>query len=296
MSRLLILSWLCVSSVAFAGQNVVVLLDDSGSMNESMRSNYRVRKIDAAKRALLTVLEQVPSDAQVGVLALNGPQGNGAWIIPLGPLESERVQQAVQRINANGATLLGQFMKTAADELLRKRDEQRYGTYRLLIVTDGEANDPALVEAYLPEILSRGITIDVIGVDMQQDHSLKTRVNRYRRADDPASLQEAIQESLAETPLDGQDPDEESDFELLAALPDEIAEAAIQQLTEVNNQPIAAQAAGEMTDGGRVWPRGPIGQQPGAPGGRRGSWFTWVILAMILVFGFRVIARLQRSR
>jgi uncharacterized protein YegL len=283
--------------VAFAGQNVVVLLDDSGSMNESLRSNPRVRKIDAAKRALLTVLEQVPSDAQVGVLALNGPRGNGEWILPLGPLETQRMQQAVQRITANGSTLLGRFMKTAADELLQKREEQRYGTYRLLIVTDGEANDPALVEACLPQILARGITVDVIGVDMQQDHSLKTRVSRYRRADDPGSLQEAIQESLAETPLDDQDPDEQSDFALLAALPDEIAEAAIQQLTEVNNQPILAEAAGEMADGGRVWPPGPFGQQPGQPpGGRRGSWFTWVILAMILVLGFRVIARMQRSR
>ena len=39
------------ASFAPAGQNVVVVLDDSGSMNERMRSNRRVTKMDAAKEA-----------------------------------------------------------------------------------------------------------------------------------------------------------------------------------------------------------------------------------------------------
>ena len=90
---------------------------------------------------LLTVLEQVPPDAQVGVLALNGRQRMGEWIIPLGPLQPERLEQAIERIQAGGGTPLGQFMKSAADELLKLRGQQQYGTYRLLIVTDGEASD-----------------------------------------------------------------------------------------------------------------------------------------------------------
>ena len=157
MWRQVILVWACLASLALAGQNVVVLLDDSGSMNESLRSDPSTQKIEAAKRALLQVLEQVPPDAQVGVLALNGPGGNGAWIIPLGPLQRQPMQQAIQQISAGGGTRLGEFMKTAADQLLALRDQQHYGDYRLLIVSDGEANDPTLVELYLPQILRAGL-------------------------------------------------------------------------------------------------------------------------------------------
>ena len=42
-----------VAAPLTAGQNVVVVLDDSGSMQDSMRGT-RTRKIDAAKDALLT--------------------------------------------------------------------------------------------------------------------------------------------------------------------------------------------------------------------------------------------------
>ena len=44
-------------SQGFAGQNVVVVLDDSGSMQEVMQGGERVRKINAAKSALLFVLD-----------------------------------------------------------------------------------------------------------------------------------------------------------------------------------------------------------------------------------------------
>ena len=146
MGLQIILIWLCLGTLALAGQNVVVLLDDSGSMDDALRSNRRLQKIDAAKRALLTVLEQVPAEAQIGVLALNSARESGGWIIPLGPLQPVPMRRAIQRITARGGTPLGQFMKTAADELLKLRQRQKYGSYRLLIVTDGEANDQPLGE------------------------------------------------------------------------------------------------------------------------------------------------------
>ena len=84
-------------------------------------------------------------------------------------------------------------MKRGADALLKAREKQfGYGTYRLLIVTDGEAGDPRLVESFTPDIISRGITIDVIGVEMPSRHTLATRVHSYRNANDPESLRQAI--------------------------------------------------------------------------------------------------------
>ena len=183
------------ASVANAELNVVVLLDDSGSMQDSMRGTS-VRKIDAAKSALMKVLQQVPPDANVGVLVLNGLGGAGEWIIELGPMHSRDVSQAVNRIMARGGTPLGEFMRESANALLQLRDRQKYGDYRLLIVTDGEANDGYIVDAVLPRILQKNIVVDVIGVDMQRNHSLATRVDSYRRADDPESLTLAISEII----------------------------------------------------------------------------------------------------
>ena len=229
---------LLIASTAGATQNVVVLLDDSGSMDAAMRSDRNVLKIDAAKRALLTVLKRVPEDANVGVLALNGSDGKGEWIIPLGPIDKATIANKVQQIRAGGSTPLGRFMKTATDALLELRSQEHYGDYRLLIVTDGEASDEGRVNQYLPDILSRSINVDVIGVDMAQDHNLATRVNNYRRADDLASLTEAIEESLAESNPDANDADEQADFELLAAWPDELAVVAIQALSQTDDEPI----------------------------------------------------------
>ncbi|MEM8733269.1 MAG: vWA domain-containing protein [Planctomycetota bacterium] len=221
----------------FAENNVVVVLDDSGSMDDRMRTKQgRVRRIDAAKKALTSVLMQLPPETNVGVLALNTDFNGSNWIIPFGTGTSQEWSDNVQRLRASGGTPLGEFMKVAADQLLQLRDQQIYGTYRLLIVTDGEASDPNLVDGYLPDILSRGLTVDVIGVDMQSDHSLATRVHSYRRADDDQALQSALAEVFAETSSSAQDAD--ADFEILAALPDGFAEAALTALAKRGNTPI----------------------------------------------------------
>jgi len=217
-------------AVLHAGQNVVVVVDDSGSMNDRMRSGGR--RIQAAKRALQVVLEKLPEDAKIGVLALN--QG---WIIPLGKLDRSKTSGQINQLRANGGTLLGARLKLAADELLKLRKDQVYGDYRLLVVTDGEANDQPLLDYVLPDIMNRGLVVDVIGVDMVSVHSLAQNVHNYRRADDQASLETAIAESLAESDNEvaiG----EESDFELIAGLPQEMALSVIGALTSAQNQPV----------------------------------------------------------
>jgi len=228
---------LAAAPLAAAPQHVVVVLDDSGSMCEPLGSASGVTKMEAAKEALITVLRDLPADASLGVVVLNRGPGDPAWIVPLGRHDRSSVAAAVQEIQPAGGTPLGEFMKVGTDALLELRQKEHYGRYRLLIVTDGEATDRDLVETYLPDILSRGITVDVIGVDMQADHSLATRVHAYRRADDPPSLARAISESLAESVPDQQAVGA-SDFELLAGLPEEVAARCLKVLAESGNQPI----------------------------------------------------------
>ena len=139
--------------------NVIVVVDASGSMGTPMGGADRM---SVAREALKQVLGQVPESTHIGVLVF--PRGD--WVYPLGSRVEQRLNNAIDSIRSGGGTPLGSYMKRGADALLKARKKQfGYGTYRLLVVTDGEANDRNLVEGYTPDIISRGITIDVIGVD-----------------------------------------------------------------------------------------------------------------------------------
>src|SRR6056297_1219832 len=246
----------CITREGWAQQRVVVVLDDSGSMSERMAD--RTMKMEAAKQALLAVLGGLSADAEVGVLAINTQTNEGNWVVPFGPVDKAVYVPRISGIRANGGTPRGAALKVAADQLLQERRKKIYGTYRLLIVTDGEASDQFLLDSYLPDIKSRGLVLDVIGVDMQGDHSLATAVQTYRRADDPASLQQAVAEVFAESGGDGAGQDTaESDFEWLAGLPDEVAASALTALANgnTNNEPIEAGKSLE-SNGGNSGPNG----------------------------------------
>ena len=299
-----------VALPCFAGQNVVVVLDDSGSMKDKMNSRQgKIRKMAAAKQALVTVLEQLPADANVGVALLNGTVNKSPWVIPLGPVDIEATRNMMQAVRAKGSTPLGRFMKVGTDALLAARDKESYGSYRLLIVTDGEAGDPRLIERFLPEIKARGITVDVIGVNMQSDHSLATRVHSYRRADNPESLTAAIREVFAET-SSATDADE-SDFELLEGLPPECASAALTALSTIENAPIGAlpfegssneksflnntpgSESGNRGQGGNAKGGGQGGN--GAGGGRGRSLGSFIMLFFIFMVISSLISGVKKS-
>jgi hypothetical protein len=224
-------------SLTFGADHVVIVLDDSGSMNEGMQGS-RIRKMEAAKNALGTVISQIAEGTNVGVLLLNGARSTNHWLVPLGPLNKPDAIAKVNRISANGGTPLGEAMRLAADELLRARSKSIYGTYRLIVVSDGEATDQRLLDQYLPDILARGLVVDAIGVNMRTEHSLATRVHSYRRADDETSLRNAIVEILAEN-SDQDSNASEADFELLNALNDVDAGAILQALATPNNAEIS---------------------------------------------------------
>ena len=232
---------LLAPSIANAQQNVVIIIDDSGSMAARLQSNSRISRMTAAQDALIKVLRDVPDSAQVGVLALNSQGQSGNWVIPMGPLDRSDVQQRINSIRADGGTPLGAAMQAALNTLLESRQRQMYGTYRMLIVTDGEAGDPDLVERYVPIARARGFILDVIGVDMPGDHSLATKATTYRRADDEASLATAIADVFAETTDDSGDAGQ-SDYDLLAPLPIEVASAALTTLSQVDNTLVDAQS------------------------------------------------------
>jgi len=212
--------------------NVVVVVDASGSMGAPMGGSTRM---SVAKNALKQVLDQIPDTTHVGILVF--PRGD--WVYPLGPRKESMLAGAIDSIQSGGGTPLGDYMKRGADALLEARKKQfGYGTYRLLVVTDGEAGDARQVEAYTPDIISRGITIDCIGVEMASRHTLATKVHSYRNANDPESLKQAISEVFAEVVSGDAGQAGEDAFELIAELPEATASAMLKSLSTSGNQPI----------------------------------------------------------
>lgn len=219
--------------------NVMIILDGSGSMQERMRDG--TTRIDAAKRAIITVLESIPEDTAVGLVAFS--RGKVGLLGDLGASRSS-LARSVTNLREAGGTPLGEALKVAADGLLTARSQQLgYGTYTLLVVTDGEAGDTDKMVAYAPEIVTRGIRMDVIGVDMKQVHTLREYAHRYRSADDTASLSEAVASTFAEVGGSGSDAGSE-DFELInEVFSVDSARAALGTLAVRDDHPIGTTPA-----------------------------------------------------
>jgi hypothetical protein len=285
---------------------VVILLDASGSMKSSFQG--AVSRMTAAKSALKAVLQKVPQSTHVGLLVFSANNLTNDWAYPLGPRDDARLFAAIDSIDPGHDTPLGRYIKKAADRLLEERAKEfGYGTYRLLVVTDGEAQDQNLVDRYTPEVIARGITVDVIGVAMRQSHTLATKVHSYRSANDPAALNQALSEIFAEVRSTGRDAAESEAFALIAPLPDKIASAMIRAVANTPNQPIGQRpktvavprptpAAQNITPTATPQSKAapstaPPAKQPGPSNGantvrRRSNWGTIAIIIVVVVFAF----------
>lgn len=271
---------LLLSINAVAGDYVVVLLDTSGSMDTRMRS-VRLSRLQAAQESLATVAGQLPASTNVGLLTFRG------WVYDLQPLDRDKFILAVNSTSAGGGTPLGQFMKDGADVLLKSREKNRgIGTYRFLVVTDGEADNTKLMNNYAADIVSRGIILDTIGLDMRSDHTLKALSKKYMKADDPESLKNAVQTALAEVGKGGGD-DGVGNFEMLNGLSSDGAKAIISGLTEHQNHGIGEDPPVRVVD-----ENGNVKYVPGAKkgdGGMSTGAIILIILAVVVGVGVVII-------
>lgn len=234
MKSLLLVMSLCSRASAEEGVHdaVVVLFDTSGSMKEPMdRGGTRM---DVARPALQTVLAKIPADTWVGLLTFDG------WQYDLGPRDDVRIAQAVGVLDPHGKTPLGKYLKVGADRLLEEREKQHgYGSYRLVVVTDGQATDEDLMTTYAGEVPARRIRMDVIGLAMKDEHVLARSAFSYQPAHNAQQLDEALRRVVVESHGDGTSPSE--DFALIAGVPDDVASVWVTAVTEpAANWPIGA--------------------------------------------------------
>jgi hypothetical protein len=244
MKRLIIASLLLVAvRGAWADDHLVIVLDTSSSMSTMMRGGKT--RMKTAQDALIEVLSKVPDKTKIGILSFKG------WVYDLQQVDQARLTQAIRSTQPEGGTPLYQYMSIAGTRLVQERAKQgNVGAYKLLVVTDGQASDSSLNQdgrfpdgTYRPgvvkDIVLRGIIVDAIGLDMRQDHPLKTQINgQYMRGDDPGSLKQAVSKAVAEVVVGDSKDVTEEEFAEISELPDNFVMAAVEGLTTFQNHPV----------------------------------------------------------
>ena len=277
--------------------NVVIVLDASGSMRKAMGAadgGRVISKMEAAKQAIVEVYKGIPDTTHVGLLVFSGEGKRDDWLVPLGPKSNAALLEALDRLGPRGGTPLGKYIKHGADQLLKTRGKQHgYGSYRLLVVTDGAAGDEGLMNKNAREVAARGLQLDVIGVAMAERHSLARIAHSYRRADDVESFKQVVAEVFAEVGGDdaGAAASEQEAFGVLEPLPAGVAEAMIQGLNKSGNHPIgeqlkaerAPQATAQQQPQPVAVPAGGRSQQQDGGGGPTAVKVLLVLAAVVIV-------------
>lgn len=146
--------------VAGAQANVMLVIDVSGSM---AATDVLPTRMDAARAAALNLVNQLPANAQVGLVSFNSTATVRA------PLTSDRgaIGAALAKLQPGGGTAIGDGINAALQELQQGGTPavaRRQAPSLIVVLTDGSSNagvDPA---AAAQNALAAGIPVDTIGV------------------------------------------------------------------------------------------------------------------------------------
>ena len=275
---------------SFADDFIVIVYDTSGSMGERMGD--RQTRMQVGQDALIEVLSKVPASTKIGILTFDG------WVYELGKVDKQSVTSAIRSTRPGGGTPLYEYIRAGATRLLEERQRQNnIGSYKLIVVTDGVANDDNLnqeskrrdgsvVPGVMDDIASRNIAIDAIGLDMPGDHPIKEIIvakglGSYMAGDDPTSLTVSLEKAVAEVSFSGGDTGEDA-FKVLNDLPDEFFVISIQGLSTFANHPIGEKPPVVVirADGTALVEQAP-GNEPIPEVGEGGSGVGFVLLCVL---------------
>ncbi len=140
----------------------VIVLDDSGSMENDIR---------AAKIAVAEAVNQLPDTGRVSLTALNS-----GVLLPPTPVAQARsvVASVLEPVRADGGTPLGQALGKAHDILIQEAATQRgFGTYRIILTTDGQATDDTVLEQQVKRVVAETpVELVTIGIGIGEGHVL----------------------------------------------------------------------------------------------------------------------------
>jgi len=152
------------SSLASDSENLVFILDASGSMWGHVESKH---KIVIAKQVMTELIQELPSGLNTGLVAYGhrrkGDCNNVEELVPLGPLDKERMIEIIKAINPKGKTPITHSIQITAERLKAQEDETT-----IVLVSDGKETCDGDPCGLVKELKKTGIKIvlHVIGFDV----------------------------------------------------------------------------------------------------------------------------------
>ncbi len=183
--------------------NVMLVLDMSGSMGRRDCAGRFPSKAAAARAAFKGWLKQVSPDTNVGLAVV----ADNRIEVPVPPgrgdVNRRALAAAVDAARPGGETPLSTAVETARRALeARARLQQGYGTYRLVVITDGEHSagfDPTDAVVEILANRNNPIEIHTIGFCIDDSALNLPGLTYYQSAADPDQLQRGLAQVLAET-------------------------------------------------------------------------------------------------
>ncbi|MBB2987032.1 vWA domain-containing protein [Terracoccus luteus] len=181
----------------------MVVLDASGSMNESDAPGPR---IDAAKRAVTSLVAGLPADSRIGLIVYGTGTGSTRaekstgctdirTLIPVGPLDRARTTDAVTGIRASGYTPIGNALRSAATALPTE------GPRAIVLVSDGiDTCAPPAPCNVAKQLKRQGVDLTIHTVGFKVDPTARAQLSciadatggTYSDAGDADTLEQAL--------------------------------------------------------------------------------------------------------
>jgi hypothetical protein len=181
-------------------RNFYFVFDGSGSMKDpppaSDQGDHSFNsKIAGAKWAVNEFMKTVPQNVNLGLFVFDA-RGERE-VLPLGPNNRKQFLDDINAVQAKGWTPLGDAVSKGALALAKQYKQQLgYGEYKMIVITDGEADDK--IENGIAKAMKYNIPIYTIGFGIGPTHSLRKYSISYRSADSAKQVESALEEAAAE--------------------------------------------------------------------------------------------------
>lgn len=192
------------AAAAHAADKAIIVLDASGSMWGQIDGKP---KLEIARQALRTVLQSVPADMELGLLAYGhrekGNCDDMELVVPPAAGRADAIASAADNLKFLGKTPLTASVRQAA-EALRYTEEKA----TVILITDGLETCEADPCAVGRELEQSGIdfTAHVVGFGLTAEEGRQVAClaentgGRYIQASDASALEEALVETVVAEP------------------------------------------------------------------------------------------------
>ena len=136
--------------------DVMLVIDVSGSM---MATDVRPTRLDAARSAARTLVDALPPNASVGLVAFS----SRAFVVS--PLSSDHdaLKSALDTLQAQGGTAIGDGILLALDQLTRDQAQPRPPSM-IVLLTDGVYNAGTSPDQAAAQAASAHVPVNTVGI------------------------------------------------------------------------------------------------------------------------------------